>query len=377
MAQAAFPHFHIVILCEDYGAKLWPIAREQDPACLTPVEPGSEQSLLAAAVHRSVAFTANPLHVVTTISMAEAIHNELQRCPEAKKAGVDLIIQPIQRGTAFAIALAAARIRRDDPQAVIAVLRADTRMALDDRWQHLLLKAYQVAQQDRMVVVGSQQQDKCVDFTYILKGRPFYTVEDAYEVRLFSADAPDNAARRLCQQGAFWYTGVLVSRAAVVLGELARAGEMNQTPESGSSHQIAETANFLAMLQPEALLRRDAKEVVSVLPNVSFEKAVLEVSDKLVVIPTTIPFSTLRSLADLDSFAAPTRDGNRDIDSVALINRCHNVTAYSQQSERKVVAVGLRDVHIIELEDMTLVVNKAYLNELGDVRTQFEDQAQD
>ena len=368
MAKTAFPHLHAVILCEDYGERLWPIARKDDPSCLAPVEPGSPETLLAAAAKRCARFTEYPLHVVTAAALADAVQDELAGCEAAVDAGVDMMVLPLQRGTAFALSLACARIRRSDPQAVVLVLRADTRMDLDDRWDRIIYRAYQFALQDRLVVLGGQQEEKCVDFSYIRRGRPLDGEGEAYEVKAFGADAPENIARRLCAQGAYWYTGVMVARAAAVLGEMSHAGEMNQTPDSGASDRIAATARFLALLEPSALLAKDAAEVINVLPDVSYEKAMLEVSRKVTVLPTTIPFSTMRSLSDLDTFAKPTREGNRNIDDVATIDHCRNVTVYSQDASRKIVAVGLRDVSVIELDDMTLVVNKAYLGDLGDLQ---------
>ena len=364
----AFPHLHIVLLCEDYGSRLWPVAREDAPACLAPVEPGSETSLLATAVERAVPFTDAPLHVVTTQQLAPVIENELLAHMEASEADwdVDLLVEPVARGSAVAVALATERIRREDPAAVVAVFPSNQVVEADDRWEHLMYRAYLAALQDRLVVLGGQQDGKCADYTFIRKAGRFEGMDDTYAVRRFSVHAQPAAAARAKCEGALWYTGVVFAKAAVLMGELARAGEYAYTVGSRGSKRIAETAKFLSALEPAYWLKTEAKEVIEALPSVSLEEACLEVSEKLVVVATTVPFSTLSSLEDLEATAHPDRQGNRVLGRGTL-ESCRDTTVYSQEEGRRVVALGLRDAMIIDTGDTLLVVDKKHLDELPDV----------
>lgn len=369
--KTVFPHLHIILQCEDYGARLWPIAREQEPACAAPVEPGSQETLLEDTLKRFAPFTDAPVHVVTTPSLAPVVEQLLsERC--ALKAGdYELLVQPVGCGSAFAVALAAARIRRLDPQAVVLVSRTDQRVELDDRWEHVVFTAYQVALQDQIAVLGGVQETKCAAWTYIRKGKPFPGVADTFQVRLFTADQNPGVAKRVCGQGAYWYTGILVARAALLLGDFKNAGARAQTKESSESHRIAETANFLAQIEPEHWLDKAAQGLVESLPSVSLEKALLEVSGRLVLVPTGVRFDALSSLEDIDSLAEPTREGNRVVGE-SVLTRCRNTTVYSKGSQRKVVTLGLKDVMVVELEDMTLVVSKDQLDNMDDARSDFD-----
>lgn len=369
--KTVFPHLHVILQCEDYGSRLWPIAREQEPACAAPVEPGSAECLLANALERFAPFTGEPVRVITTRSLAPVMDELLSRRCGLKAGDYELLVQPVERGSAFAVALAAARIRRLDPQAVVLVSRTDQRVELDERWEHVLFDAYQAALQDQLAVLGGVQETKCAAWTYIRKGKPFPGVADTFSVRLFTADQNPSVAKRVCGQGGYWYTGVLVARAALLMGELKGAGALALTKESADSHRIAETANFLAQLEPADWLNEAAQGLIEALPSVSLEKALLEVSKRLVLVPTGVRFDALSSLEDIDSLADPTREGNRVVGESTL-TRCRNTTVYSKGARRQVVALGLKDVLVVELDDMTLVVSKDQLDNMDDARSDFE-----
>ncbi len=369
-SKSILPHLHMILLCEDYGSQLWPIAREEDPSCAAPVAPGSSKTLLANTVERLLPFTDQKLHVVTTVKMAQVVDSLLASSCKLKSDKYELLVMPTQRGTAVSVALACARIRKLDPSAVVLVSRTDQHTEHDERWDRAVFDAYQVAQQDRIAVIGSVQETKCADWTYIRKGKEFPGVDGAHHVRLFTAAQSPAAAKRICAQGAYWYTGCMAARAAVVLGELAHAGDAARTKESEGSHRIAETANFLAQLEPKDWLHVAARELLDALPNASLEEALLAVCDNMVLVASGTRFDALTSLADLDATCSPDRDGNRTIGK-AVQTRCRNTTVYSQGVRRKVVTLGLKDALVIELDDMTLVVAKDQIDNIDDAKSEL------
>ena len=370
-AKTVLPHLHVILLCEDYGSRLWPIAREQEPSCAAPVEPGSSQTLLANTVERLLPFTSEKLHVVTTLKMAHVVDGLLANNCKLKTKQYELLTMPTHRGTALSVALACARVRKLDPAAVVLVSRTDQHVEVDERWDHAVLDAYQVAKQEQIAVLGSVQETKCADWTYIRKGKSFPGIDGAHHVRLFTAEQTPSTAKRVCTQGAYWYTGCLVSRAAVLMGEMVHVGDLGRTKESAGSHRIEETANFLAQLEPKDWLHVAAQELMQALPNVSLDKAVLAVRDKLVLIACGVRVDALSTLEDLDALSAPDRDGNRTVGEGTL-TRCHNTTVYAQGTKRKVAMLGLRDTLVIELDDMTLVVAKDQLDNIDDIKADLD-----
>lgn len=361
----AFPHFHIVLLADDSGENLWPIARKQSPACFAPVKPGANESLLTATVARVRPYSAHPLHIITNNALSELLYAELRAHAELSPEQFELICPPGDRGSAFSIALICASIRRDDPDAIVVVLPVDLRVDTDERWPHLLYAAYQIALQDKIVLVGSRQRRKCRDLSYIRTGKRLNDIEDAYEVRTFATDARLASASRAYHEGAYWYSGIFVGRAAGILGLLAHAEAKRRQSAADveSLRRIAETASFFAMLKREAWNTPDAEEIAKTLKCASFEKAALEHASKLIMVSTTIEFSTTDSLEDVGSDSKADAYGNRIIGD-ALATESQNVTVLAQTPGRFIATYGLDDICIIDTPDALLVSKRAQLKNM-------------
>lgn len=355
--MAVFPHFHVIVLADDYGERLWPIAREQAPACFAPLALDSPESLLSAAVSSISEFTAYPIRIVTTGALRELVADEIAARTGLEEGACDVMALPVQRGSAFSVALACACARREDPDAVVAVFRADERIDADERLENLLYRAYQVALRDRIVLVGAEQAEKPADVAYIRFGRQYANVEGAFEVRYFAADAKLSAAQRSIDEGGCWYTGIFVARAAQVLGVLAYSSDSDDAPGEFGTGRIGDTAGFLALLDRTSWLRPEARELIEALPVASFEETVLEPTANLVVMPTAIRFRALNSLEDIDAHLVPDAAGNR-VDGSAAIVEGRDTTVIEQMGTRSVVAYGVSGLLVVDTPDALLVADK-------------------
>ena len=362
MAQV-YPHLHIVLLADDFGEKLWPLARKQAPACLVPVDSGARDSLLAAVVARTRPFSSYPVHVVTTAQLAASIDEELTTFCGLAAGDIDTIIVPAQHGTAFSVALACACIRREDPDAVCMVVPANQRMETDDRWDNLVFTAYQVALRDSIVLFGSAQEQRCAGVSYMRHGGQYENIEGTYEVRLFVSDARLSTAQRAIRDGALWYTGMFMARAASVLGALASAGGEAGSDGGFGVERIAETAGFLALLERRAWCTDDAKSIISVLPDTTIEKAAFERSRRLVALPVTAPVKLVSALADLDDADASDAAGNCGYGSVVQLDTT-NTTVFEQEPGRLVCVSGVDNVMVIDTADAVLVAAKPTLRDM-------------
>lgn len=370
--MAVFPHFHVIVLADDYGERLWPIAREQAPACFAPLAPDSPESLLSAVVSSISEFTAYPIRIVTTGALRELVADEIAARTGLEEGACDVMALPVQRGSAFSVALACACARREDPDAVVAVFRADERIDADERLESLLYRAYQVALRDRIVLVGAEQAEKPADVAYIRFGRQYANVEGAFEVRYFAADAKLSAAQRSIDEGGCWYTGIFVARAAQVLGVLAYSSGSDDAPGEFGTGRIGDTAGFLALLDRTSWLRPEARELIEALPVASFEETVLEPTANLVVMPTSIRFKALNSLEDIDAHLAPDAAGNR-VDGSAAIVEGHDTTVIEQMGTRSVVAYGVSGLLVVDTPDALLVADKTQARDSDTLLRHLED----
>ncbi len=352
-----FPHFHAVLLCDDFGAKLWPLANKNAPVCLTSLGTSANKSLLSLAMQRTRPFTSNPIQVITTLPLEEAIYDELVDQNFDDEKDFNMLVVPDGQSSSFCMAMAAAYIRRKDPQAIVAFFLGSQYIDDDDRWGRLLYRAYQLAQQDRLVVIGGNQKEKCFDYSYIRKGKAVKSLDDAFEVGVFVADVHPNTARRMCDQGALWYTGILFGRPARILGEITHASELEQQKPGGVANRTAETAQFMAQLEPQYWLKEDACELLSALPETSYEKFVLEQCENLTVVLSTLHFTNFSNITDLEVLGEVDEDKNCLVGEGYIANS-KNTLLYNAGKQRKILIDGVQDLIVVDTDEGLLITTR-------------------
>lgn len=149
---------------------------------------------------------------------------------------------------------------------------------------------------------------------------------------------------------------MLVARADSVLRELDRAGMRGATPESAGAHEIAATVRELAAEGPAAWTTLHARERFGELPAVPFDKAALEVSDLVAVVPTDVPWSDVGSLLALSQVTPADERGNVLVGNVCDVESTDTIV-YSQ--DRLVATLGLHDLMVVDTSDATLVAPKS------------------
>lgn len=171
-------------------------------------------------------------------------------------------------------------------------------------------------------------------------------------------EKPDHAAAEafLATGEYLWNSGMLVARADAVLRELDRAGELGATPESSAAHEIAATVRELAAEGPAAWLTQHARDRFGALPAVPFDKAALEVSGLVAVVPTDVPWSDVGSLLALSRVAPADERGNVLVGNVCDVESTGTIV-YSQ--DRLVATLGLSDLMVVDTSDATLVAPKS------------------
>ena len=159
-------------------------------------------------------------------------------------------------------------------------------------------------------------------------------------------EKPDAArAEELVASGEYyWNAGIFVMKAARVLEELDAAG--------GAVAHIADVVRWIAE-QPEAERHgEEARERFATIEPISIDKAVMERSDRVAVIPAPLKWSDVGSLLALEDIAEPDAAGNVrsgrgvDIDSTDSI-------VYS--TDRLVATLGVEDLIVVDTSDATLV----------------------
>jgi mannose-1-phosphate guanylyltransferase/mannose-6-phosphate isomerase len=360
------PHLHAVILAGGSGTRFWPLSRELSPKQFITIFGGA--SLITQAVRRVRPLAEERgVHVLTNERLKDELRNHLMSQAELSECAIEYLAEPTPRNTAPAIALAAAYLTRLDPDAVLVVLPSDHILEDGETWQRTLRVAARLAERGRLVTIGLAPTYPETGYGYIRMGA---AIEDSAEGDTVGHDVaafiekPDRATAEsyLGEGGYLWNSGMLVARADTVLAELEAAGEHSATPESADAAEIAAVAREMAALDPAAWTGDAARERFGALPAVPFDKAVLEVSEAVAVVPAELDWSDVGSLAALEQAEPHDERGNMLSGNVVDIGS-RDTIVYS--ADRLVATIGLHDLMVVDTADATLVAPK---NRAQDVR---------
>ena len=361
------PHLHAVILAGGSGERFWPLSRELSPKQMLSIFGGT--SLITQAILRvKPLVAANGLHVLTNERLRDEICNHLTAQPALHGLALDVLAEPTPRNTAPAMALAAAYLMTLDPEALMIVLPSDHLLQDGPAWQQTIALACEAAEGGALVTIGLKPHAPETGYGYIRAGRPLPGLISAQsapgelQLQVHAVDRfvekPDaeTAAAYVAEGNYLWNSGMLVARAATILSQLRSVARREATPDSSHGILIADTAEYLASLPPAAWTGDEARERFAALPAVPFDKAVLEVSERVTVVPTELDWSDVGSLDALGTLAPADSRGNVLLGNVTDVDSSDTVV-YS--ADRLVATLGLHDVMVVDTADATLVADRS------------------
>jgi len=345
------PPVHAVVLAGGAGTRFWPLSREARPKPLLRV--AGEGSLLAEAVARARRVAgANAVWLVCGRDHAERIRRE------AGVAAERTLVEPQMRNTAGAIGLAAARIAREAPDAVMVVLPADHRVPRAGAFAAAVRRAVRsAAREPVLVTLGVHPTRPETGYGYIRLGAEVgRTHRGLHRVARF-VEKPDarRAARFVARGDHLWNSGMFVWRAQTLLAELAE-----HAPEIARA--LAPVAALGARPRARAL---DAAIAAAYrrLPNAPIDTALLERSANVWCLPVKFPWSDVGTWASLAQEVGVTPRASSVISGTAWgFAAPGNLIA---AGDRPIVLLGVQGLAVIDAGDALLVANLA---RSGDVR---------
>ena len=357
-------HLYATILAGGSGQRFWPLSRELNPKQLLSMF--GQESLIAAAVHRILPFAegGSSIVIATNERLFDELRNHLTAQPDPELHKVRYIQEPLPKNTAPAIALAAAIFVAEDPDAIMVVLPSDHLLEDGHTWGDCINSASRVAADGYLVTIGIEPTRPEVGYGYIRAGAALpaeYAIGNATpHVAAEFVEKPDLAVAEqfLASGDYYWNAGIFVMKAAQVLAELDAAG--------GEEAEIAETARWIAAQEPDQRNGAEALARFDKLASLSIDKAVMERSTRVAVIPAPLRWRDVGSLLALESIADPDGNGNVRVGRGVDIDSTNNIV-YS--SDRLVATLGVEDMVIVDTADATLVLPK---DRAQDVRQVFE-----
>ena len=332
---------HVVILAGGSGTRLWPRSREQHPKHLLTLH--GKQSLLQGTYQRVRRLTTE-VSVITEASQVESIRQQL---PELKPH--QFIVEPARRGTAAALGLAAEIIGGQDAQATMISVHADHYLGPDeDAYVQTLSQEAELAEsRDSLVTVGLKPPYPSTGFGYIELGEPVAgDPPTAFVVKRFKEKPDLETAEDYVRRGTFlWHLGLFSWTVRRLQDELRR-----RAPE------IAE-----GVTRAGAALRHGDREAADAaylaLPTQAIDNALLEKTDRLLVVCAQFRWHDIGSWADLHDILEQDASGNF-VEGESVLIDSRNCMIHSSTG-KLIAAVGLEGMVVIDTEDAILICPKA------------------
>jgi mannose-1-phosphate guanylyltransferase/mannose-6-phosphate isomerase len=330
-----------LILSGGSGTRLWPVSRQNLPKQFLKLT--GQSTLFQQTLER----TRGLPDLAPPIVVAADDHRFLaaEQLREAGVTNATIVLEPLARNTAPAIALGALAALERDPDATLLVLPADHLIGDTAPFLEAVRTALPLAHAGWLVTFGIRPDRPETGFGYIRRAEPL--PHGGFRVSQF-VEKPDlvTAGGYLEDGGYDWNSGMFLFRAARYLEELEA-----HAPQILAAVRVAHAAASRDL----DFTRVDADAFARV-PEDSIDYAVMEKTDRAAVVPLSCGWS------DIGSWSALWRAGERDPDGNlsegdTLAFDSHNCLLRSHD-RHLVAAVGVDDLVIVSTPDATLVTHR-------------------
>ncbi|MGB4864842.1 MAG: mannose-1-phosphate guanylyltransferase/mannose-6-phosphate isomerase [Hyphomicrobium sp.] len=348
--NAIFP----VILSGGSGTRLWPLSRAMYPKQFIRFFSGQSTSFLGAALAR----LPTEAGFAAPILLCNNDHRFLVR-EEVERAGITpraIILEPVGRNTAPAIAIAALAALRENPAAVLAVMPSDHVVKDDARFMEGVKRAAKVAATGKLVLFGIKPTEPHTGYGYIKQGRPIDGFNGgAFAVEKF-AEKPDRATaeRYLAEGGYYWNSGIFILNARTYLEELAR---LEPAILEAARLSLARASDDLGFLRLD-------KTSFAQSPNISIDYAVMEKTLTAAVLPLDVGWNDVGSWSSLWDIA-PRDDKGNYIHGEAVLEDTSGCYVHSEKSI--ISTIGVHDLVIVDTPDALLVADKSRTQDVSKI----------
>ena len=337
----------VIILAGGGGTRLFPLSRTRFPKQF--LQLNGKKSLLGQTIERFLSLVKASDMVIVTSS--EYIHHVKTELIAAQATEAHILLEPVARNTAPAIAYAASYCMEklhSGLDEVLFVTPSDQAISPLETFAANVEQALKLAELDKLVTLGVVPETPETGYGYIQVGKAF---DKGFIVESFREKPDREMAKLYLSQGDYyWNSGMFAFTIQRFLGELR---------EYQQEISALTDAGFTAMTQRFAEM-----------PNISLDYAVAEKSKQVVMLPLTAKWSDIGSWDAIYDVLGKDINGNAVQGDCVLID-CTNTLM--RGNSRLIAGIGLTDLLVVETDDVILVAQKGESQKVKELVDKLKD----
>ena len=349
-----------VILSGGSGTRLWPLSRKQYPKQYLPLV--SDNTMLQETILRLSGLD----NLAEPIIICNEEHRFIvaEQCQQINITNSTILLEPIGRNTAPAIAAAAIQAQKISEDSMLLVLSADHVIKDVNEFHKAIDITFKQAQKGKLVTFGIVPTEANTGYGYIKS--VINEIDGAYQVEEFVEKPDAKTAKLYLEQGNYlWNSGMFMFQANTLVDELS---------EHAPNIVISVIDAVRKSKQDLDFIRLDEKSFKSS-PSDSIDCALMEKSNNVVVVPLDAQWSDVGSWSALYDIGEQDNNGNV-IKGDVIAKDTKNT--YINADHHMIVTLGIENLIVVDTPDATFIATQDKAHEVkaivGSLQSDIRDE---
>ena len=343
---------YALILAGGSGERFWPLSRRARPKQLLRLI--SERTLLEETVARLEGLIPRErILILANVEQEAAVRDVLKKFPKE-----NIVAEPAKRDTAAAVALGAGWVAARDHAATMLALPADHVIADRAAFQETIKTAAAAAEETgALVTIGIKPTWACPGFGYIEQGEPVQLRSGngkiaVHHVVRFREKPNVDLAESFLRKGNFrWNAGMFVWSVPTVLSEFNR--------------HAPELADFISQIRAPGKFEKALRERFSKLPRISFDYAIMEKADRVLVVEASFDWDDVGSWSAVAHYFKNDEQNNAANCALTAVDSSNNIVFDAEGT--RVALMGVHNLIVVRTNDAVLVCHRHQAEKIKDL----------